>query len=314
MKKIVLILGVLLLVFHLSYSQNPGVEIREENKHRFLFIDLDEPRDIIDFDLSEIVDSCRIIKFENREGAYIGNIDGIAFTETNILVYNQGQNLMAFDYEGNYLYPIGHKGKGPFEYLYINGLDYSTESDAILIQPAIIDNYYVYNSAGEGLATIPRRLDGDLKIMLLPGNRVLELGYSAQFTGNEFQRDINLNIIDFSGQTIFKQHPVYQAYSIPAVGSAFKICMYTFDDQYHVSFSRDTLFNIDIKSGTLYPEAVFNSSQKGLDYNQIDRKIEMGNNISGSIINKVYTEVHAETSKYYLLRQMLIEDSYSVLM
>jgi ABC-type oligopeptide transport system substrate-binding subunit len=53
-------------------SQSPGVETRTGNGQSILYVDMDQCRDTIDFDISAIVDSCRVIRLENRTVASAG--------------------------------------------------------------------------------------------------------------------------------------------------------------------------------------------------------------------------------------------------
>lgn len=51
-----------------------SVEIHKVDGHSVLCVDLDKALDTIDFDISELFDSCRLIRFENRKEASIGRI------------------------------------------------------------------------------------------------------------------------------------------------------------------------------------------------------------------------------------------------
>ncbi len=84
---------------------------------------------------------------------------------------------------------------------------------------------------------------------------------------------------------------------------------YPFQNEYKVFFSRDTLYVLDTKTGTLTPNAVFTATKNGFNYSAVEKDIRTGANTLANKINRVYTEVHAETDKYFLLRKMIYTDT-----
>ncbi|MCX6226537.1 MAG: hypothetical protein NTV01_17610, partial [Bacteroidia bacterium] len=131
-----------------------------------------------------------------------------------------------------------------------------------------------------------------------------ELGYQGVSWNNTDDKNICLYIHDFSGKTILERSPLYQARAIQ-IGSVWLTnSIYRFKDQFRVHFSRDTLFNLDIKTGSLSPLAVFTASQNGYDYPKIVKEREAGGVIP-DYTGKVYAEINAETPGYYLIREMM---------
>lgn len=120
-----------------------GVESHTIKGHPVLCVDLDQCSDTIDFDLAEIVDSCRVIRLENRPDALIGRISGMALTGDRIYLYHQEKLLMAFDYQGKYLKPIGALGKGPYGYQYLNNIAVGGNGSVILGEPSVSEHYFI---------------------------------------------------------------------------------------------------------------------------------------------------------------------------
>ena len=294
----------LLIVACTSNNQQRAVVTRTEKGQSILYVDMDQCHDTLDFDISAIVDSCRMIRLENRPEALVGQVSGIAVTDNRIYLYHQMKYLMAFDYQGKYREQIGTLGKGPYEYIYLNNVAVSGNGSLILGQPHHIDQYIIYNSKGEGRVMVPRKLDGDHEVMILNDNQVAELGYQGVSWNNTDDKNICLFIRDFEGHTILERNPLYQARAIQIGSIWLTNSFYRFHDQFRVHFSRDTLFNLDIKTGSLSPLAVFTASQNGYDYPKIVKEREAGGVIP-DYTGKVYAEIHAETPGYYLIREMM---------
>ena len=79
------------------------VQILKENGHSFLWVDLDHAGDTIDFDISELVDSVRLVKLETSAEAVINRASSIALSSEKLYIYHQEKNLMCFDYNGGFL-------------------------------------------------------------------------------------------------------------------------------------------------------------------------------------------------------------------
>jgi hypothetical protein len=274
------------------------------NRQPVLHVDMDQCRDTLDFDISAMVDSCRVIRLENRPEALVGRVSEMAFTGSRIYLYHQQKLLMAFDYQGKYREQIGNLGKGPYEYKYLNNLAVSGNGSVILGEPYDIDKYIIFDSTGKGSVMIPRKLDGSHHVMILPDNQVLELGYKGWDNASTDNRRISLYVTDLTGKIGLEKSPLYPSVSYRVGGVTLPVCFYRFNHEYRVHFSRDTLFNLDITNGSLKPVAVFTALQNGFDYHRLDDELNSGVNNSMEYTGKVYAEIHAETSRYYLLRQI----------
>jgi len=280
-----------------------GVELHTQNGKTLLYVDMDQAGDTIDFDISEIVDSCRMIRLENRPEALIGRVSDILFSNQRIYLYHQEKLLMAFDYDGKYREQIGNLGKGPFEYKYLNNLAFGGDPRVVLGEPYDIGKYLIYNPDGSGKLMVPRKLGYKHFVNILPENQVLEFGYKDPDHINP-NRNICLFIQGFNGEVILERDPLYQAIPYRVGGISMPISIYQYKDQYRVHFSRDTLFSLDIKNGTITPVAVFTASKNGYDYQKLDRQLAAGENTFKQNLGKVYHEIHAETREYFLIRQI----------
>ena len=285
-------------------SSSPGIESRTVSGQSLLYVDMDQCRDTINFDISALVDSCRVIKLENRPEALVGQVTKMAFTDKRIYLYHQEKYLMAFDYEGKYREQIGTIGKGPYEYIYLNNFTVNENGSLILGQPHHLDQFIIYNSKGQGQVMVPRKLDIMADVMIVNDNQVAEFGYQGVSWNNTDDKNICLYIHDYSGKTILGLNPLYQARAVQIGSVWLNNSIYRFKDQFRVHFARDTLFNLDIKTGALSPLAVFTASQNGYDYPKLVKEREAGG-IQTDYNGRVYAEINAETPGYYLIREMM---------
>ena len=301
MKRPILLVAISLLILGAcrTDSGKNGVELHKENGHSFLYVDLDQATDTIDFNITNLVDSCQLIRLENSKEATIDRISQISFSKDRIYVYNQEHYIMAFDWEGKYREQIGNLGQGPFEYIYINNMAVGGDPAMILGQPHHIKDYLLFDTSGKGRTTITRRLDGLQKVMITENNEVIEIGYPNYPYQHGDSRNIMLCINSRDGQLRLEKNPLYQAECYHFLPLSF----YRFDDHYRVHFSRDTLFDLNTSNGLLSPVAVFTASVNGINYQQLEKEISSGSKIMCTE-GKVYIEVHAETSEYYLIREM----------
>ena len=72
---------------------------------------------------SELIDTYSTILLKKDKGDPIGNFDHVQIGENVIVVSDYiNRAVYCFDKQGNFLFPIGHKGKGPGEYDKINDI------------------------------------------------------------------------------------------------------------------------------------------------------------------------------------------------
>jgi hypothetical protein len=300
---------VFLMVGMVAASCKPGVSpggaaLREINGSPVLVADLDMAGDTIDFDISAIVDSCRMVRLDNRKEALIGYIPYLAFTDDRIYIYNQERLLMAFDYAGNYREHLGNLGKGPMEYTGLNNIAAGGKPRTVLGELYLTKEYVLFNSDGTGRKVVPRRLDGSHFVTILPDSRILEFGYKSWMPASAQDEGIGLFIGDTAGNLLFEKGNVSNVISYRVGGVPMPICFYPFGGSFRVHFSRDTLFNLDIATGAITPVAVFTNSKNGFDYRQLDKELVDGTENAMKYTGNVYTEVQAETSDYFLVRQI----------
>ncbi len=305
LRVIFVLLSVVLVAASCSKGDNPGkAALHNINGSPVLVADLDIAGDTIDFDISAIVDSCRMVRLDSRKEALLGRIPYMAFTDDRIYVYNQEQLLMAFDYSGKYREQIGNKGKGPLEYIYLNNVAAGGEPLTLLGEPYDIHNYILFNRDGTGRRMVPRKLDGRHFVKVLTDNRILEFGYKSWMPATDEDKGLFYAVQDSGGKMLVEPTRISTVASYRVGGVPMPIGFYPFGDSFRVHFSRDTLFNLDINTGSLTPVAVFTASKNGFDYRQLDQELKEGTGNSMKYTGKVYTEIHAETGDYYLIRQV----------
>ena len=94
--------------------------------------------------LSDLCESIQIIPLETSDSILIATISSIKI-EAGKLYVQASNGVFAFDANGRFLNEIGHKGRGPREYLYL--YDIFPENDEIWL----VDNYKVLKYASTGL-------------------------------------------------------------------------------------------------------------------------------------------------------------------
>ena len=103
------------------------------NNKQFSTIDINTQNAIEQFDLSSIIkNDIDIVQMEIKEDCFFTSDAKLMFTNDNIIVADKINNkILNFNKNGNFLNSIGHKGRGPHEFIEITGVD--NDSDFVYV-------------------------------------------------------------------------------------------------------------------------------------------------------------------------------------
>lgn len=85
---------------------------------------LSKIEDSVPFD--DLVENYRYIKLETNEQCLIGEVEKVLFYEDKLFILSGG--VFCFNLNGEFLYAINHRGKGPSEFLRIRGLSINNDT------------------------------------------------------------------------------------------------------------------------------------------------------------------------------------------
>lgn len=98
-----------------STKSDGTITVVEHNGTKLTLCDFSKVNDTIDIPLSEWVEDCRIVRFENTDTAFF-KFWWPAITDHHIGIRQESGVFKLFDHQGHFLYDIGSIGQGPGEY------------------------------------------------------------------------------------------------------------------------------------------------------------------------------------------------------
>lgn len=98
-----------------STKSDGSITVIEQNGTELTLCDFSKVKDTVDIPLSEWVEDCQIVRFENADTALF-KFWWPAITDHYIGIRQQGGVFKLFDHQGKFLYDIGAMGQGPGEY------------------------------------------------------------------------------------------------------------------------------------------------------------------------------------------------------
>lgn len=105
-----------------------------------------------DCKLSTIASEVRYVSLEAKPGSFIQNITRYAISDDLILVAdNEAGKVMKFDRAGKYLGDFMVKGKGPKEFIHIEGLDFNSKGEILVLKN--FSGIDIYSKSGDLIQT-----------------------------------------------------------------------------------------------------------------------------------------------------------------
>lgn len=229
-------------------TDDGSITIIESSGNRLTVCNFASVKDTLDIPLSEFIEDCRIIRFDNSEEAYF---KGMFFniTDNYIGIRQMGQNVFKlYDKNGKFLYNVGSIGGGPGEYditIYDECID--EKNGHIFLSLFYGNKIMMYDINGKWIKDIklPGQInkakiwanpDGTLSVVHMP----FQEGEPIAFQ------------IDLDGK-ILKQIPATAAMKVDNFnGEVFSNRNCNEFDFFHTSI--DTLFIYDAASNSLLPQ------------------------------------------------------------
>lgn len=117
-------------------SQKGDGSITVENRagSELTICNVESVKDTITLPLSELVENCQLIRFENTDTALF-KFNGIAVTDQHIGIRNGGGAVKLFDFNGKFLCDVGAIGQGPGEYQSLYDLLIDEKGQCIYLAP-----------------------------------------------------------------------------------------------------------------------------------------------------------------------------------
>jgi hypothetical protein len=210
-----------------------------------------------DLPLSEIIESCEMVKLDAGENALIGQTWFPAISENHICIVSHGNiPVKLFDRKtGKFLCEVGIKGRGPNEYNMLYGAQFSNDGKTIYLftrsAPAKI---FAYDLNGQFLKSIPLAIstftfkawfedESAITVVTLPGpnNEVLCF---QQTTGGDLLKKVPAGKHFQTGEEIFTNYT-------PGVVS------------FYIT-GTDTLFHYDTARNRIIPKFALEFGEKKL--------------------------------------------------
>jgi hypothetical protein len=212
--------------------------------------------------------------------------------------------LKLFDINGKFLRFIGNIGRGPEEYMALNGLDFSDEFNHLLTEPAIVKSFYLFDITGKFIRKVPRRILGmPHQYFQINQKEIIDVGYPSQYNPSVSSDSISIVIHDLDGNIVFEKNPSISAFETRIGGTTIPLKVYPYQNEIRIHAGQDTLYSFNPKTKELSVHAVFTSGQKGYDFaymNKLKAK-EQANKIS-SLQGKVHVEILLETKDFIYLK------------
>lgn len=93
--------------------------------------------------MSDLLDDAFFIPLETKEDNLLGEIKKIKFDEDKIYLNSDNTVLACYDMDGNHVFDIDRKGRGPGEYLQIS--DFVVDGDSIYLLDNYLKKVHVYD-------------------------------------------------------------------------------------------------------------------------------------------------------------------------
>ncbi len=210
-----------------------------------------------DLKLSDIADSIRYVVLSKNKEVLIGSVRSIQLTDNNIYLKSDNQ-VMRFDYSGNFINSFGSIGRGPQEYL--PGSIYTTtpKDEKLLIHRSAMYTYLLFKPDGSYLETKEFPIPSTLYDLTCISDSVLlcTFFYIGNIMKDDIENSIDLSagLFDMHGNQIkVIEHPLNNI-SISSTKTREIVSMapsFTyFDNRVVLAPEGDTIYEIDNNSIT----------------------------------------------------------------
>jgi hypothetical protein len=218
------------------------------NGSEVIICPVNKVKDTIDLKLSDLVESCEIIKLQNVPDALYDRAWHAEISDKYICIKSYGQQpAKLYDKKGQFIRNIGAIGRGPGEYPTLNGLQFNKKGDKLYLLPfGNTRKILVYDVAGNKLKDIPLAFT-QRKFKAFFSDSVITV-LSMPFPGDSaicFQQD-------FKGRVIKKVTPPSYMFNKSFDGEVFTNYLTPEYDLYNTA--SDTLYHYNTVKNKLEPK------------------------------------------------------------
>lgn len=249
-----------------SSSKGDGTLTVEDRDHYQLTIcDVANVKDTIALPLSELVENCKLIRFENTDTALF-KFGWIALSDQYIAIRNYGGAVKLFDHNGKFLCDVGAYGQGPGEYQSLYDVLIDEKGPYIYLAPFAgntkilkydINGHYLDGiDFGEGLNKPKMALepDGSLSIVHLcfkGMNSFMAAHVATDGTITKYipTEDMKTETRDKNGAFVAYNNEVWAYRNVPGLP--------------FMSMPVDTLYHYNVQKNELEPRFALNISGSG---------------------------------------------------
>lgn len=248
MKRHFLLLIATLLVAPLPAQKTKSIAYTKNiNGNNVVICPVRNVRDSVTLELSQLVESCEIVKLDNSAAALFDRAWHADISKSHICIKSYGQQpAKLYDKSGKFICDIGKIGRGPGEYPTLIGLQFSSDGKLIYLFPfGTTRKILVYDTTGKYVRDIPLAFtQRKFKAFVSPGSVTV---LSMPFKGDSaicFQQDMNGKVIS---KIAAPPYLLNQSFD----GEVFSNFLPWFD-MYNTS--SDTIYNYNISGNKLEPK------------------------------------------------------------
>jgi hypothetical protein len=206
-------------------------------------------KDTLDLKLSDLVESCQIIKLDNNPEGFYDRSWHLEISDKHICIKSYGQQpAKLYDKSGKYICNIGKLGRGPGEYPTLSGLQFSPDGKKLYLFPfGTTRKILEYDLSGKYLRDIPLAFtqrkfkafisrDSIITVLSMPFRNDSAICYQQ----------------DFKGKMLRKVSPPSYLLNESFDGEVFTNFLTPEYDLYNTA--TDTLYNYNISKNRLEPK------------------------------------------------------------
>jgi len=221
---------VILLIVSLSFActSEESSSIQEIDGNQVMVCDLNLVKDTIDFKLSDLIESCQMVRLETNNDALFDRAWHTSISKNYIAIKSYGRfPVKLFTRDGEFICNLGAIGRGPGEYTSLYGIQLDEPRDRVYLTPfANATSLLVYNLKGEQQKDIPLAFKTGKVRTFIEGNTLTALcmplgnsgvtAYTQKLDGtviseveaksHHFSRDYNNEVFSYNNSTHFEFH------------------------------------------------------------------------------------------------------------
>ena len=237
----------ILVIFILAGCSEEASYKVKVNGNDVIVCEVEKVTDTIAVQLSSLVESYNMVILENSTEALIGTAWHTVVTDDYIAINGRNQvPVKLFGTDGRFLGEIGTVGRGPGEYIILNGIQFSYKGDMLNLLPfGNTNKIMVYDIWGNHVMDIP-------------------LAYTQRKFKASFLKDSVITIFSmpFETDSVICYQQDYHGKVLGRVDVPDYLINYSFDGEVFSNLNdnndffntaTDTLYNYDVKSNNIVP-------------------------------------------------------------